>query len=190
MDWFQTKIDTSKLTKYTKWIACWGSKAPKVNFEGFDIWQDSNNGRAGGKSIDTDVCYVSFPKIIKEAGLNGYEKSVAGENSTVSTKTPEQAKKSTEQIAKEVIEGKWGNGIERQTKLTNAGYNYEKIQAKVNELLKANAPKRQITYIVKAGDTLYAIAKKYHTTVKAIASVNNIKNPNKIYTGQKLKIDV
>ena len=52
------------------------------------------------------------------------------------------AKKATEveNLAKEVIQGKWGNGQERVDKLTAAGYNYDEVQAKVNELL-ANAKK-------------------------------------------------
>lgn len=38
------------------------------------------------------------------------------------------------EIAKEVIEGKWGDGEERKTKLTEAGYNYEEVQAEVDKL--------------------------------------------------------
>ena len=45
-------------------------------------------------------------------------------------------KKTTTEIAKEVLAGKWGNGTERKKKLTAAGYNYATIQKKVNELLK------------------------------------------------------
>jgi GH25 family lysozyme M1 (1,4-beta-N-acetylmuramidase)/LysM repeat protein len=44
------------------------------------------------------------------------------------------------------------------------------------------------TYTVKAGDTLYAIAIKFGTTVAAIASANNISNPNQISVGQVLII--
>ncbi|KAH0795471.1 LysM peptidoglycan-binding domain-containing protein [Histomonas meleagridis] len=44
------------------------------------------------------------------------------------------------------------------------------------------------TYTVKSGDTLSAIAARYGTTVSAICSLNGIKNANKIYVGQKLKI--
>lgn len=43
--------------------------------------------------------------------------------------------KSVDEIAKEVIRGKWGNGAERKEKLTAAGYDYAAIQKKVNELL-------------------------------------------------------
>jgi LysM repeat protein len=46
----------------------------------------------------------------------------------------------------------------------------------------------QKTYTVKAGDTLYSIAIKYGTTVAAIASANNIANPNQINVGQVLII--
>ena len=47
------------------------------------------------------------------------------------------AKKSKlEAIAKEVIQGKWGNGQERYDKLTAAGYNYDEVQGLVNQMLK------------------------------------------------------
>lgn len=55
------------------------------------------------------------------------------------TPTP-SAKKSVDEIAKEVIRGEWGNGDERYNRLTNAGYNYNEVQAKVNELLNSNKP--------------------------------------------------
>lgn len=55
------------------------------------------------------------------------------------TPTP-SAKKSVDEVAKEVIRGEWGNGDERYNSLTNAGYNYNEVQAKVNELLNSNKP--------------------------------------------------
>ena len=56
---------------------------------------------------------------------------------TTSTKKTTAAKKKTvNAIAKEVIAGKWGNGNERKKKLEAAGYDYAKVQAAVNKLLK------------------------------------------------------
>ena len=55
------------------------------------------------------------------------------------TPTP-SAKKSVDEVAKEVIRGEWGNGDERYNRLTNAEYNYNEVQAKVNELLNSNKP--------------------------------------------------
>ena len=45
-------------------------------------------------------------------------------------------KKSITEIAKEVIQGKWGNGADRKNRLEKAGYNYNEVQKKVNMLLK------------------------------------------------------
>lgn len=51
--------------------------------------------------------------------------------------TPKKpAKKTTTQIAKEVIAGKWGNGAARKKKLKAAGYNYSAVQKEVNKLLR------------------------------------------------------
>ena len=47
-----------------------------------------------------------------------------------------QEVKSIDEIAKEVIAGKWGNGAVRKQRLRAAGYNPSMVQARVNELLK------------------------------------------------------
>lgn len=44
------------------------------------------------------------------------------------------------------------------------------------------------TTIIRRGDSLGALAKKYKTTTSALAKANNIKNPDKIYAGAKLVI--
>ena len=46
------------------------------------------------------------------------------------------SKKSTDEIAREVIQGKWGNGADRKTRLEKAGYNYREVQNRVNEMLR------------------------------------------------------
>lgn len=46
------------------------------------------------------------------------------------------AKKSIDETAREVIQGKWGNGADRKNRLTNAGYDYNAVQKRVNELMK------------------------------------------------------
>lgn len=48
--------------------------------------------------------------------------------------------KTVEQVAKEVIAGKWGSGETRKKKLKAAGYNYNEVQKKVNELLTQQKP--------------------------------------------------
>jgi opacity protein-like surface antigen len=52
----------------------------------------------------------------------------------VEEETKEIVLLSIDEIAKEVIEGKWGNGDERKAALIEAGYDYEAVQAKIVEL--------------------------------------------------------
>lgn len=49
-------------------------------------------------------------------------------------------------------------------------------------------PSATRTYTVRAGDTLVGIATKFGVTVQAIQELNNLASPDKIYTGQVLKI--
>lgn len=56
-------------------------------------------------------------------------KTVASADKTSGTKT-------VDELAKEVIKGLWGNGANRKAKLTAAGYDYAKVQKRVNDLLK------------------------------------------------------
>ncbi|QBZ73568.1 glycoside hydrolase [Streptomyces phage RosaAsantewaa] len=53
----------------------------------------------------------------------------------------EKRPKSVSQIASEVIDGKWGNGNERKSKLKKAGYDPAKVQAEVNRLLGVKTKK-------------------------------------------------
>ena len=52
------------------------------------------------------------------------------------TDAPSTTNKTNEEVAKEVIAGKWGNGNNRRVKLAAYGYDYATIQALVNKLLK------------------------------------------------------
>ena len=69
-----------------------------------------------------------------------------GSKVSTSTKTTTK-KKSVETIAKEVIDGKWGNAPDRAKKLKAAGYDPEAVQKKVNELSKTKT--KSVTTIAK-----------------------------------------
>lgn len=61
---------------------------------------------------------------------------VAGFDAYITTTTnPVSDKKSIDEIAKEVILGRWGNGQERKDRLTKAGYDYSSVQKRVDELV-------------------------------------------------------
>lgn len=129
-----------------------------------------------------DISYQDYPSIIKNGGFNGYAK----QGSTQET-TPVQPHKTVDELAWEVLSGKWGNGDDRKKRITTAGYDYAAVQAKVNELLGASAA---AYYTVRSGDTLSAIARKYGTTVSAIQKLNLalIRNVNQIQVGWKIRV--
>lgn len=60
--------------------------------------------------------------------------------------------------------------------------------SKSNSSSTSKADLSENTYVVKKGDTLSKIAKKYGTTIEAIVKLNNISNPDLIYVGQTLKL--
>lgn len=126
----------------------------------------------------TSPAYINtIMSIINDNNLREYDKASFVENVNNSVDN-------IEQLAQDVINGKYGNGEERKQKL---GSLYNEVQKRVNEILRGNTEKQEI-YIVKKGDCLCNIAKKFKTTVNKIATDNGITNIDLIYVGQKLII--
>ena len=200
-------ISSEVRNKYTLWIAQYNSVC---QYNGkYAIWQYSDIGRVNGISGNVDMNYLydesiitgsktqnikSIDQLAKEviAGKwgNGDERkkklTAAGYNYYVIQNRVNELmnRKSVDELAYEVIDGKWGAGQERKDKLIKAGYDYYAVQKRVNDLM----PLKQY-YIVKSGDTLTWIAKKYNTTVNELIKLNkNIKDPNLIYLGQKIRV--
>lgn len=59
--------------------------------------------------------------------------------STTTTTIKTVFNKNIDELANEVIQGKWGNGEDRKFRLNDAGYNYQEVQNKVNEILNLNS---------------------------------------------------
>lgn len=157
--WLNNLLDISKLKNFYLWVAKYSTYEPNV---AWDAWQYTSAGRIDGVTGGVDISDFKNISITKPT------------------------KKSADEIANEVIAGKWGNGQLRKEKLEAAGYDYNEIQSKVNEKLNKKTTKKY--YTVKAGDTLTDIAKKYNTTVDKLVKLNNINNANLIYAGQKLRV--
>lgn len=81
------------------------------------------------------------------------------------TPTQEGETKTVETLAKEVINGKWGNGADRKQRLTAAGYDYSAVQNKVNELLSGGTAK---TWVPAVGDTVIFNGTKHYSSANAI----------------------
>lgn len=63
-----------------------------------------------------------------------------------------------------------------------------RVQKLGNRPIGGNQVHNYTVYRIRNGDTLYAVARRYGTTVDTLVQENQIKNPNLIYAGELLKI--
>lgn len=144
--YFSTYMEDKRLQNYAHWVAQWTKTCTYTNKKVLGMWQfggETNvirTNKVAGVVCDQNYMLVDYPTMIKNAGLNGFKK-------TVTKPVPAPTPKPTPQ------------------------------------------PKTT-TYVVKRGDFLIKIAKKFGVSWKQIAKDNNIKGPLYIIrTGQKLKIN-
>lgn len=170
---------------YGLWVANYGSndgtaqdsvfdKYPLKYWDFYALWQYTSVGRLNGYNGNLDLNYFS-------GDSSAWDKYAGGSPSSSKPSNPVETK-STDDLAREVIAGKYGNGEDRKNAL---GSRYDEVQARVNEILGINQVEY---YIVQSGDNLTKIANRYGTTVNQLVSWNNISNPNLIYPGQKLRV--
>lgn len=168
---------------YGLWVANYGSndgtsqdsvfdKYPLKYWPFYALWQYTSKGHVAGYNGNLDLNYFSGDK-------TAWDKYAGG---SPSSSPSEPVEKSIDQLAQEVIAGKYGNGEDRKQAL---GSRYDEVQARVNEMLGTNKVEY---YTVQKNDNLTKIANKYGTTVNQLVAWNNIANPNLIYTGQKLRV--
>lgn len=122
--WLENEYEKNRLIGAVDiWLAHWTwdpGKATKYDYAQA-IWQ-WGTVRVGGYSVDADICCVDYPARTAEwyAERNG---------------------KTLEQLAREVLNGSWGNGVERVARLRGAGYDPAAVQAEVNRLLSEKTKK-------------------------------------------------
>lgn len=90
---------------------------------------------------------------------------------------PAHSSKSIEEIAREVIAGKWGNGDDRKNRLTSAGYNYAEVQNAVNALCKnPTKPISNVNYYPRYFGTSGSIV----TALNTVGVASSFSNRKKI----------
>lgn len=170
---------------YGLWVANYGTNNGTAQESVFDryplkywsfyaLWQYTSKGRLNGYNGNLDLNYFS-------GDGTAWDKYAGGSPSSSKPSNPVETK-STDDLAREVIAGKYGNGEDRKSAL---GSRYDEVQARVNEILGINQVEY---YIVQSGDNLTKIANRYGTTVNQLVAWNNIANANLIYPGQKLRV--
>ncbi|MFS8651436.1 MAG: LysM peptidoglycan-binding domain-containing protein [Caldibacillus sp.] len=205
LSWFKEKLNDPKLDRFDKWVAQWGPKC--TYWKPYGMWQYTNQGTVAGISgpVDMNIAYKDYPTIIKNAGLNGWEKKSAEKTKEEPKPQPKPKEKTVskqqENSTYTVYTVKKGDSLWKIA---------QKYKTTVDELVKLNKvknpdliypgqklkvpakapskPTAAVYHTVKKGDTLWGIAKKYGTTVNKLVSLNKIKNPDLIFPGQKIRI--
>ena len=129
VNWLKNELNPNDFDKdISVWVAQYYKECQYTGK--YDIWQYASNGKVSGISGNCDMNYLYNEDIIKESGS-----------------TENTDKKSVDELAQEVINGKWGDGEARKKKLEDAGYNYNAVQDRVNEMLAK--PKKSIAEVAK-----------------------------------------
>ena len=115
LNWWEMILKDG-LERFTKRVAQYYTQCEYTGAH-LDIWQYTAKGEVDGISgpVDMNECYRDFPGEILGVRPAG--------------------KKTVEELALEVIAGRGGNGEDRAEALTDAGFDYEAVQSRVNQIL-------------------------------------------------------
>ena len=117
LSWWNSYLkDVAKLS-FAMWVAQYNNTMDYKPKSYVGMWQYTSSGRVNGinGNVDMDKCYVQYWEDKKEE--------------------PPKPSKSIDELAQEVLDGKWGSGDARKKNLTEAGYDYDAVQNRVNEIL-------------------------------------------------------
>ena len=183
LDYFNGKLNSSKLDRYDKWLAQWSSK-PTYN-KNFGIWQYSSKGTVPGitGNVDLNVSYKDYPSIINK---NKKESEIGQDNITNDQNYVVKKGDTLTKIAK-LYKTTYQN-LASYNNISNPNKIYIGQIIKIPNSFDEVAPSK---YIVKKGDSLTSIAKRYNKNWKSLYEDNKKvigNNPNKIYPGQVLVI--
>lgn len=177
-NWWQSYL-TSLGDRYTKWVARYSTSKPAISC---DIWQYTSNGSVPGINGNADLneCYKDFPSLL-------------GNAIPVEPSKPEQPAYTGSSVVDYLKSIGQDSSFTHRKQLAGqyniVGYTGNAAQnSKLLELMRGGSSVQAEYYTVKYGDTLSGIASRYQTTYQKIAQLNGISNPNKIYSGQKIRI--
>ncbi len=125
-DYYKNYADEAlKGRDYVMWLADYSGKPDYP----CDLQQTGSSGKVNGiaGNVDTDELFAIDLLKNQNQPVNTPMASVP---------TTPSATKTVDEVAQEVIDGKWGVAPERQKNLEAAGYNYSEVQSRVNSMLK------------------------------------------------------
>lgn len=98
----------------------------KIKMAGFDTYLVESGGLYKVQ-VGAYANKANAENMLSKLKANGFDGFI--------TEAVPKIKKSVDEIAREVLQGKWGNGEARKIAITNAGYDYEAVQKRVNQLV-------------------------------------------------------
>lgn len=207
-DLVPTECSCQQMIELFKKIGCWvenENRTPNVGDIIFYDWQDNGNGDNTGWSDHVGIVekvsngYMTIIEgnynnavgrrviAVNARYIRGYGVPKFDTEKTSNSEIPNNSKKSIDEIAKDVIDGKYGNGEIRKKKLEAEGYDYETIRARVNQIIeeqkyypKYNGNSNRVDEVLEAIDVpdIY-IGNK--TKRKPVGKANGFPN----YTGKQ-----
>ena len=131
VNWLKNELNPSDCDKdISVWVAQYYKECQYTGK--YDIWQYASDGSVSGINGNCDMNYLYNTEIIEESSF-----------------TDTSEKKSIDELAQEVIDGKWGINEARKDALEKAGYDYDEVQNRVNEILKEKENKKSVTEVAK-----------------------------------------
>lgn len=173
-----------ELTNYPLWIARYGSlSSVTANWPSWAGWQYSNQGTIPGISGFTDRDRFTGAMFLETPGQARPVPDPSPSSGTVSYQVrPGNTLWSIARLYRTSV-----SAIAKKNDIADPNLIYpgEILHIAITD---DSSKADDYFYTVKAGDTLSSIAARYRTTVSQLASLNGIRNPNLIDTGERLKI--
>lgn len=179
------------VNKYALWVAEWGVSTPTLTgpWNSYDGWQYTDKGLVSGISTYVDRSLFETDIFLDETKVVPDHSHTPINNNDIITITVQSG------------DTLWGIAREYHTTVSsivslndiaNPNLIYPGQELNIYQVQKRNSyintPTGTTYYRVVAGDTLSEIALRFNTTVENLVRLNNIVNPNLIYTGELLVI--
>lgn len=176
---------------YPLWIAEYGVNSPNTgNWSSYEGFQYSESGTVPGISGYTDLDLFTDNIFLSSTDNISTPENATNQFTTYTVK----AGNTLSQIAIEY--GTTVNEIAGLNGISNPNLIY------IGQVLKIDTTNdisiitsdyyetNHIIYTIQYGDTLTSISQKYNVTIQSIVELNNIANPNLIYAGERLRINL
>lgn len=193
----QTSLNTnSDIGNYKLWIAEYSSNYPQQNpvwGEEYIGWQYSDSGDVRGVGDNTDLDYFSSEILLehkedtehKPTEKPHHKPSEDTHHKTNNPKIIDYVVKPGDTLSQIALNyNTTVNALVQANNIQDPNLIYPGQVIKIYK--SGNHHQSTPVYIVKSGDTLSQIALNYNTTVNKLVELNNIKNPNLIYPGQRI----